>query len=185
MESTQTLPRDPGVFTPAGIARRAALVLGVIAAAVTLQITLHPGARLAPATLHWHAPHVGLLAQASPVIRLHLTAAILAFALGGLVLAGPKGTTWHKRLGWSWVLIMATVAISSFFITGLNPGHFSLIHGLSGYVCVALFLGVAAARRGRIRAHRHTMTGLFLGALVIAGAFTFAPGRLMYQVFFG
>jgi uncharacterized membrane protein len=29
------------------------------------------------------------------------------------------------------------------------------------------------------------MTGLFIGGLVIAGAFTFAPGRLMFRVFFG
>jgi uncharacterized membrane protein len=29
------------------------------------------------------------------------------------------------------------------------------------------------------------MTGNFLGGLIIAGAFTFAPGRLMWRVFFG
>jgi uncharacterized membrane protein len=29
------------------------------------------------------------------------------------------------------------------------------------------------------------MLGLFFGALVIAGAFTFVPGRIMYKVAFG
>lgn len=29
------------------------------------------------------------------------------------------------------------------------------------------------------------MTGLFVGGLLIAGLFTFAPGRLMWQVVFG
>jgi uncharacterized membrane protein len=29
------------------------------------------------------------------------------------------------------------------------------------------------------------MTGMFIGGLIVAGMFTFAPGRLMYQVFFG
>lgn len=33
--------------------------------------------------------------------------------------------------------------------------------------------------------HRRMMTGLFIGGLVIAGALTFLPGRLMWQVFFG
>ncbi len=29
------------------------------------------------------------------------------------------------------------------------------------------------------------MTGLYFGALVIAGLLTFLPGRLMWRVFFG
>jgi len=29
------------------------------------------------------------------------------------------------------------------------------------------------------------MIGLYVGALLIAGAFTFLPGRLMHQIFFG
>jgi uncharacterized membrane protein len=29
------------------------------------------------------------------------------------------------------------------------------------------------------------MLGLFVGALVIAGLFTFVPGRIMYAVIFG
>jgi uncharacterized membrane protein len=34
-------------------------------------------------------------------------------------------------------------------------------------------------------AHRHTMTGLFLFGRIVAGAFTFLPGRLMWRLFFG
>jgi len=33
--------------------------------------------------------------------------------------------------------------------------------------------------------HRNSMVGLFVGALVIAGAFTFLPGRIMHAVVFG
>jgi uncharacterized membrane protein len=33
--------------------------------------------------------------------------------------------------------------------------------------------------------HRRAMISLFLGALVIAGAFTLVPGRIMHQVVFG
>jgi uncharacterized membrane protein len=46
-------------------------------------------------------------------------------------------------------------------------------------------MGVAFARRHNIRAHRRMMTGNFLFGLIVAGAFTFVPGRLMWRVFFG
>lgn len=36
-----------------------------------------------------------------------------------------------------------------------------------------------------IRAHRWTMISIFTGALVIAGLFTFVPGRIMHAVLFG
>ena len=46
-------------------------------------------------------------------------------------------------------------------------------------------LGVWYARRHLLLGHRLTMTGLFLGALVIAGLFTLVPGRIMHKVVFG
>ena len=46
-------------------------------------------------------------------------------------------------------------------------------------------LGVWHARRHDVQHHRWTMIGLFSGALVIAGFFTFAPGRIMHKVMFG
>jgi uncharacterized membrane protein len=33
--------------------------------------------------------------------------------------------------------------------------------------------------------HRFAMVSLYVGGILIAGAFTFVPGRLMYRVFFG
>ena len=42
-----------------------------------------------------------------------------------------------------------------------------------------------AARRHDVPGHRRAMLGLFGGALVIAGIFTFYPGRIMYEVVFG
>ena len=44
---------------------------------------------------------------------------------------------------------------------------------------------VYAARRHRVAAHRRAMTGMFVGGLIVAGAFTFLPGRLMWAIFFG
>ncbi len=44
---------------------------------------------------------------------------------------------------------------------------------------------VLAARRGNIRRHGSAMASLFVGALVVAGAFTLLPGRIMHRVVFG
>ena len=46
-------------------------------------------------------------------------------------------------------------------------------------------IGVMRARRHNVIAHKWTMIGIFAGALVIAGAFTFLPGRIMHAVVFG
>jgi uncharacterized membrane protein len=44
---------------------------------------------------------------------------------------------------------------------------------------------VVAARRHHVGNHRFAMISLFAGALVIAGAFTLLPGRIMHRVVFG
>jgi uncharacterized membrane protein len=46
-------------------------------------------------------------------------------------------------------------------------------------------LGVWHAHNHRVQRHRLTMIGLFAGALVVAGLFTFVPGRIMHKVIFG
>ena len=64
-------------------------------------------------------------------------------------------------------------------------GPFSPIHFLSIFTLVMLPLAVLHAHRHRVTDHRKAMIGLFTGALVIAGIFTFWPGRIMYEVLFG
>jgi uncharacterized membrane protein len=134
---------------------------------------------------HPHAPNLALLGHVSPVIVVHLCFAVVAFAIGFIQLLGPKGTMMHRILGWTWVVMMMTVAISSFFIHAINPKGFSLIHILSVIVVCALPVGVYAARRHNIDLHKRTMRNVFLGGLVVAGLFTFFPGRLIWQMFFG
>ena len=63
---------------------------------------------------------------------------------------------------------MYWTVLSSFFITELDPGRFSWIHGLSALTFVTLSLGAWAAIRGRIDLHRHFMRGSYLGLI---GAF--------------
>ncbi len=125
------------------------------------------------------------LLQASPAIQTHAFAASAAFVLGIAQLAAPKGVTLHRVMGWSWVALMVVVAVSSFWIREIKLwGDWSPIHLLSIFALIMLPLGVAYARRHRVRGHRITMISIFVGALVIAGLFTFVPGRIMNAVVF-
>ncbi len=127
------------------------------------------------------------LLEASPAIRVHALAALAAFVLGVVQLAAPKGRLPHRALGRVWVGLMAIVAGSSLGIRSAWPlvGPFGPIHLLSLWVLVVLPRAVVAARRHQVPLHRRAMRQLFLGALVIAGAFTFWPGRIMHAVVFG
>jgi uncharacterized membrane protein len=125
------------------------------------------------------------LLNAPFVIQIHALAAIAAFAVGLVQLTAPKGTIPHRLIGWSWILLMLTVAVSSLFIHTIRLwGPWSPIHLLSILVLVTLPLAVMHARRHDIAQHRMTMLMLFTGALVIAGGFTFLPGRIMHAVVF-
>jgi len=126
------------------------------------------------------------LLQASPAIQVHAFAAMSAFVLGVVQLLAPKGTIPHRILGWIWVAIMVAVSISAFFIHQIRLwGPWSPIHLLAIYTLVMLPLGVWRARQHDIQRHRWTMIGIFTGGLVIAGLFTFVPGRIMHAVAFG
>jgi uncharacterized membrane protein len=126
------------------------------------------------------------LTGAPLAIQLHAYVALAAFTLGVVQLARVKGTTSHRALGYVWVGLMLIVALSSFWIHDLRVwGPWSPIHLLSIFTLAMLPMGIYLARRHRVRGHKLTMLGLFGGALVVAGIFTFVPGRIMYKVMFG
>jgi len=118
--------------------------------------------------------------------RVHAFAAMAAFALGAAQLAAPKGTVPHRTIGWIWVLLMVTVAMTSFWIHDLRVwGEWSPIHLLSIFTLLMVPLAVWRAHRHRVADHRRIMIVTFIGALVIAGGFTLMPGRVMHAVVFG
>jgi uncharacterized membrane protein len=126
------------------------------------------------------------LLAATPVIQVHALAAMAAFVLGLVQFAAPKGTLPHRTIGWIWVALMAMVAVSSFWIHELRiVGPFSPIHLLSIFTLVTLPLAVLAAHRHQVARHRRAMIAIFVGGLLVAGAFTFLPGRIMYAVVAG
>jgi uncharacterized membrane protein len=134
---------------------------------------------------HLHAPNLGLLAVAPIQIQIHVAAVSTALAVGIALMLGLKGNTLHRTLGWVWVAAMATAAISSLFIHRANGGGFSFLHLFAGWTLIALPMAVFAARKHNVRLHSRTMTGMFVGGLLIAGVFAFMPGRLMWQIAFG
>jgi len=126
------------------------------------------------------------LLNAAPAIQLHAVAAIGAFALGLVQLAAPKGTLPHRTVGWIWVALMAIVCVTAFWIHELRLwGPWSPIHLLAIFTLVMLPLAVLHARRHDVARHRKAMIAIFSGALLVAGLFTFVPGRVMYAVVFG
>jgi uncharacterized membrane protein len=126
------------------------------------------------------------LLTAAPVIQVHAFAAMSAFGLGLVQFAAPKGTLPHRTIGWIWVTLMTVIAVSSFWIHTIRlVGPFSPIHLISIFVLVMLPIAVLHAHRHEVVQHRKNMIGLFIGALVVAGLFTFVPGRIMYKVAFG
>lgn len=128
------------------------------------------------------------LLNAPLVIQLHAFAAMAALVLGIVQFASPKGTLPHRTVGWIWVALMTSVAVSSLWIhqNQIKLGApWSPIHFLSIFSLIMIPLGVWYAHRHRVNGHRITMISIFTGGLVIAGLFTFVPGRVMHAVAFG
>jgi uncharacterized membrane protein len=126
------------------------------------------------------------LLDAAPAIPLLAFGAMSAFVLGLVQFAAPRGTLPHRTLGWIWVLLMACVAVSSFWIRQIRLiGPWSPIHLLSIFTLTMLPLAVWRAHRHRVADHRRIVIALFSGALVVAGLFTLLPGRIMHAVVLG
>lgn len=116
-------------------------------------------------------------------IQLHAASAMAAVGLGAVQLAAPKGTLPHRQLGYVWVALMLIVAVTAIFIR--TGGSFSWIHIFVPLTLLGVAGLVIQARKGLVARHRGTVLGLYLGALMIPGVFSFLPGRLMHTVFLG
>jgi uncharacterized membrane protein len=160
----------------------AGLAAAILIAAVA---PIWPQIAARAAAVTFQGPDWALWERLSPVIKIHVLAAIVALAIGTVILMRPKGKGLHKALGWGWVAAMGITAVSSLFITGLNGGFYSLVHLLSGWTVVALPMAIFAIRNRKVETHRRAMTGMFVGGLLVAGALAFLPGRFMFEFLFG
>lgn len=125
---------------------------------------------------------IELLLQRHPLVFFHLITALASLVIGVFILSRKKGTTSHRWLGWSWVVLMGCTTVASGFIRGYNMPNiagFSPIHGLTLLVAFMLPRGIWYIKRGNVVGHRKTMKGLYIGACVVAGIFTLLPGRFL------
>ncbi len=130
------------------------------------------------------------LLAAPLAVQIHVVTVLPAFFLGTwLIFFSTKGARGHRALGYVYLGLVTATSLTALFIHSLMPhgpfGGFSPIHLL---VLVTLF-GVWGAIRGakthNIGSHRRAMLMVYIGGMVIAGGFTFLPGRIMHAVFFG
>ena len=120
---------------------------------------------------------------------IHLATVLLAFLIGTFMLLSPKGTPRHRTLGKLFMVLMLSTALLVLFIPAKQPqvffGHFGRNHLF--VIPVAYFVPSAyfAAKRGDVRTHKANILGVYFGAIILAGVFAFAPGRLLHTWLFG
>lgn len=129
------------------------------------------------------------LLNAPLAIQIHVATILPAFLIGiWLIFLSRKGSPGHRALGALYLALMVATSIAAAFIpafVGPKLGPFGPIHL---FVLLTLW-GVVNAVRGiqthDIARHRRAVYGTFFYAILIAGALTFLPGRLMYRLVFG
>lgn len=124
------------------------------------------------------------------ILLAHSMVALIASVLTAWMLLATKGTRVHRWAGRAWSAMLVFIALSSFALRdGIGAslgGPFGLgpIHLLSILTLYNVWIGIRAIRRGNRRLHVSAMVGTCWG-LLIAGAFTFLPGRFIHQLAFG
>lgn len=126
------------------------------------------------------------------IIYIHAFFALLAVPLGLFVFLTKKGTKQHRLIGRIWVLFLSIVSITAIFIQVINPGQYSPIHLLIPFTLGSLIYSIwniKKFKRTKIQrykyAHMYSMISAYVGALLIAGAFTLMPGRFFHEIIFG
>jgi uncharacterized membrane protein len=130
------------------------------------------------------------LLSAPLAIQVHVYAVVPAFLIGTWqIFLSPKGSRPHRLVGYLYLILMTITAISSLFIRTIMPDGpffgFSPIHLLVPLTLWSVVGALYYARRGDIVRHKRSMISTYVGAILVAGAFTFLPGRIMHAIFFG
>lgn len=115
----------------------------------------------------------------------HLLTILIATGLTPVMLLRRRGDRLHRTLGYVWVAMMALTAATSLTIQTINPGSYSLIHILSIWTLIQVPLIVWRARQHDVVRHRSAVRGMVVGALLIAGFFTFPFNRMLGEMLFG
>jgi uncharacterized membrane protein len=126
------------------------------------------------------------LLTSSWAIQIHVYAALVALVLGTIQFLAPKGTVPHRRIGWVWIVLLAIIGVSSFWIEGARHiGPFSVFHLLSVYTLWALYMGAKAAVTGDVESHKSYMSWLFGLSIVVSAVLAVVSGGVLYEVVTG
>lgn len=127
--------------------------------------------------------------QMTPTIAIHTSAAITAVLLGPFALWARLGSTTrprlHRALGYAWVTCMLGAALTGLFIRDFrlpNIWGYTPIHLLIPLTVFSLYRAFRFLADGNITGHQKTMQWLYVGACLVAGAFTLLPGRYLGQL---
>lgn len=123
------------------------------------------------------------------LMYLHLVTVVPCFFIGTFLLVIKKGTEIHKLFGRIYMILMLLTAFITLFMPAhVGPNilnHFGWIHSFSFLTIYTVPTAYWAIKKGNVKAHRRKMILLYFGAIIIAGGFTFTPGRFLYDLFFG
>jgi uncharacterized membrane protein len=124
--------------------------------------------------------------QLTPVIAVHMTAALGALATGPVALWARRGRQQrpklHRAFGYAWVTLMVITAVSAIFIRDRslpNMAGYTPIHLLVPVTLVSLFGAFWKLAQGNVAGHRKVMQNLYIAACLVAGAFTLLPNRYL------
>ena len=130
--------------------------------------------------------------QMSPLIAVHMSAALGALVLGPVAIWARKGAVLrprvHRAFGYGFVTLMLAASTSAMFIRDYklpNIEGYTPIHLLIPFTLLSLWTSFHALYKGNIEVHRKTMVWLYLGACITAGAFTLLPSRYLGQLVWG
>ncbi|WP_339916349.1 DUF2306 domain-containing protein [Yeosuana marina] len=122
------------------------------------------------------------------LMYLHLATVLPCFIIGTVLLVIKKGTTIHVNFGRIYMILMLFTAIVTLFMPAhVGPkifNHFGWIHSFSFLTIYSVPTAYWAIKKGNVKAHKRKMILLYFGAIIIAGAFTFSPGRYLHDLFF-
>lgn len=122
------------------------------------------------------------------LMYVHLLTVVPCIFLGAYLLLAKKGGKIHRKLGMGYMVLMVITAILALFMEArVGPkwlDHFGYIHLFSILVLWTVPTALIQVKKGNIKSHQRKMVLLYLGAIVIAGGFTLAPGRYLNELFF-
>lgn len=132
------------------------------------------------------------LLESSVAVKVHVATVLPAFALGvWLMFASRKGSPAHRWAGRTYLVLMVVTSLTAVFITShfpfsvpVGPFRFSPVHLFVVLTLTGCWRAWTAVKRGDLVTHEKAVRGTFFGALVIAGAFTLLPGRIMHALWF-